>query len=59
MTESEITVEKLERIKQLWLELGRTKTSAPDYETIMNKIRLRSAEYQSLVDRPTNAKKTE
>ena len=45
-------VEKLEGIQDLWRALGRTKKNSPDYETLMNKNRVLSAEYQVMVDTP-------
>jgi hypothetical protein len=50
MSESSIAVDKLQRIQQLWKELGRTKSDDPDYNTLLKKIRTLSAEYQTLVD---------
>jgi hypothetical protein len=50
MSETTIAVKKLKRIQQLWTELGRTKSDAPEYETLLKKIRVLSAEYQALVD---------
>jgi hypothetical protein len=41
---------KLERIQQLWAELGQTKVNSPEYGDIMKKLRALSAEYQALVD---------
>ena len=37
----------------MWRALGRTKKNGPDYETLMNKNRVLSAEYQVMVDTPT------
>jgi hypothetical protein len=37
-------------IQELWHELGRTKSSAPEYETLLEKIRVLSAEYQVIVE---------
>lgn len=50
MNETNVAVEKLQRIQELWHELGRTKSNAPGYETLLEKIRVLSAEYQELVD---------
>jgi hypothetical protein len=50
MNETSLAIEKLQHIQELWRELGRTKSSAPGYETLMKKIRILSAEYQELVD---------
>jgi len=38
MSEATAAVEKLQRIQQLWMELGRTKLDAPEYRTPMEKI---------------------
>jgi hypothetical protein len=43
-------VDKLKCIQQLWRELGRMESKAPEYETLMEKIRTLSAEYQALLD---------
>jgi hypothetical protein len=50
MSETKVAIEKLQRIQELWRELGRTESSAPGYEALMKKIRVLSAEYQELVD---------
>jgi hypothetical protein len=50
MNETDIAVEKLRRIQRLWEELGRTKLNTPEYKTLMERIRVLSAEYQLLVD---------
>jgi hypothetical protein len=50
VSEGNPALDKLRRIQQLWAELGRTKPDAPEYETIMEEIRILSTEYQALVD---------
>ena len=50
MNETKVAVEKLQRIQELWRELGRTKSKAARYETLLKKIRVLSDEYQELVD---------
>jgi hypothetical protein len=50
MSEVNLAVKKLQRIQQLWLELGRTRLDTPEYQTLMKEIRVLSAEYQTLVD---------
>jgi hypothetical protein len=50
MNEMNAAVDKLKSIQQLWRELGRTESEAPEYETLMKKIRTLSAEYQALLD---------
>jgi hypothetical protein len=50
-------IDKLERIKQLWIELGRQKSNSPEYGAIMKKIRVLSAEYQALANAPAEPKK--
>ena len=59
MNETKDAVEILKRIQELWHELGRTKSNAPGYEALWNKIRVLSDEYQELVDaakKPTGSK---
>jgi hypothetical protein len=59
MNETKVAVEKVQRIQELWRELGRTESSAPGYEALLKKIRVLSAEYQELVDaarKPTGPK---
>jgi hypothetical protein len=56
MNETNATIEKLKHIQQLWIELGRTKLNTAGHETLMAKIRLRSAEYQALIDAQKNPK---
>jgi hypothetical protein len=50
MDEAKLAIDKLQRIQKLWTELGRTKSDAPEYGTIMKEIRALSAEYQTLVE---------
>ena len=50
MDETKLAIDKLQRIQQLWTQLGRTKSDAPEYGTIMKEIRALSAEYQNLID---------
>jgi hypothetical protein len=52
MTDANLAVDKLQRIQQLWKELGRTSLGTAEYETLMEKIRVLSAEYQALVAAP-------
>jgi hypothetical protein len=59
MNETNVAIEKLSRIQELWRELGRTESNAPGYEPLLKKIRVLSAEYQELVDaarKPTGSK---
>jgi hypothetical protein len=55
--ETNAAVEKLRRIQQLWQELGRTKTSSPEYEVLLKKIRTLSAEYEALLPDPKKLEK--
>jgi hypothetical protein len=50
MNDTNPAIDKLQRIQKLWAELGRTRMRTPEHETIMEKIRVLSAEYQLLVD---------
>jgi hypothetical protein len=52
MNDTKPAIDKLQRIQKLWAELGITKLNSPEYQTIMNDIRVLSAEYQVLVDAP-------
>lgn len=54
--ETSAAVEKLRRIQQLWQELGRTKSSNPEYEILVKKIRALSGEYEALLPAPKNPK---
>jgi hypothetical protein len=54
--ETSAAVEKLRRIQQLWQELGRTKSSSPEYEILVKKIRALSGEYEALLPTPKNPK---
>ena len=47
-----IAVDKLERLYELWKELERTKLNTTEYEALMEKIRLLSAEYRKLIEKP-------
>ena len=40
----------LQRIRQLWNELERTKPETAEYKALMEKIRVLSAEYRALID---------
>jgi hypothetical protein len=37
INESTVAIEKLQRIQDLWRELGRTKANAPAYVTLLNR----------------------
>ena len=50
MENTNTAIDKLQRVQQLWAELDRTKMNTPEYQTIIEKIRVLSAEYQVLVD---------
>jgi hypothetical protein len=50
MNDTNVAIDKLQRLQELWPELGRTESNAPGYETLLKKIRVLSAEYQELVD---------
>jgi len=50
--------EKLERIHQLWKKLERTKPDSGESEALMEKIRILSAEYQALTERPKRPAKS-
>jgi hypothetical protein len=50
MNDANPAIDKLQRIQQLWAELGRTKLNGSEYRDIMKNIRALSAEYQALVD---------
>jgi hypothetical protein len=58
MTKSETAIEKLQRIQELWVELGRAEMHTPQYKTLMTKIRLLSYEYHELVEASKNPKKS-
>jgi hypothetical protein len=55
--ETNAAIGKLERIQRLWRDLGRTKTSAPEYEILLKKIRTLSAEYELLPGGPRSSNK--
>jgi len=48
--ETNAAIDKLQRIEQSWKELAHTRLNTPEYQTLMNKIRVMTAEYQALVD---------
>jgi hypothetical protein len=50
LSESKVAIAKLEAIQKLWAELGRVGLKTPEYETLLKKIRVLSAEYQSLIE---------
>jgi hypothetical protein len=50
MSEINVAVHKLQLIQQAWSELGHTNRNAPEYQTLMNRIRVLSAEYKALID---------
>ncbi|HXN28984.1 MAG TPA: hypothetical protein VN902_17780 [Candidatus Acidoferrales bacterium] len=58
MNDANEAVDKLKRIQQLWVELGRTHLNSPEYDDIMKKIRAMSADYQSLIDAPPKGEKS-
>jgi len=52
-------VAKLGRIQQLWLELGRAALYSPEYEKLIEEIRVASCEYEALVNPPKKPEKSE
>ena len=48
---------KLERIRQLWIEQEKIKPETPEHEALQNQIRALSAEYQAVVDAARGPKK--
>jgi hypothetical protein len=48
----------LERIRQLWIEQEKVKPNTREHEALIEKIRILSAEYQSLIDAPKNPRKS-
>ena len=44
----------LKHIRRLWKELERRNPKTPEYDALMDKIRVLSAEYQGLIDAPKN-----
>jgi hypothetical protein len=59
MNDTSVAIAKLQRIQELWRELGRTKSNSPAFETLMKEIRVLSTEYQKIVDaakKPTDSK---
>jgi hypothetical protein len=50
MDDQKIAREKLQRIRQMWLELERLEENSPEYEILTEKIRALSAEYKTLTD---------
>lgn len=58
MTDANRAIAKLQRIQQLWVELGRTKVKSHEYQNIMIKLRALSAEYQAFVAAPQMGKKS-
>jgi hypothetical protein len=59
MNDAKAAVDKRQYIQELWRELGRTKSSAPEYKKLVEKIRVLSAEYQALVDAAQKPKKAQ
>jgi hypothetical protein len=47
MDDAKAARDKLQRIRQLWLELERTEENSPEYEVRVQKIHALSAEYIS------------
>ena len=48
--------EELNRIQQLWTELGRMKPNTSEADALMEKIRALSAEYHALINAPQKPK---
>ncbi len=49
MDDQKIGREKLQHIRQLWLELERLEENTPEYEILTEKIGALSAEYKTLI----------
>jgi hypothetical protein len=58
MTRTNPASARLQRIQQLWVELGRTKLNSPEYQDIMKDIRSLSGEYQLLAAVPQKGEKS-
>jgi hypothetical protein len=57
MNDTNAAIDKLQRIQQLWKEMGQTKSDTPEYQALLKKIRVLSAEYQAIVDTPVKPQK--
>jgi hypothetical protein len=57
-SETNAAIEKLKRIQQMWQDLGPTKSSTPEYEILLKKLRTLSAEYEALLPAPKNSSET-
>jgi hypothetical protein len=51
-------IEKLQIIKELFSELRKTKPDTLEYLALLKRIRLQSAEYQTLVDKKNNSRRS-
>jgi hypothetical protein len=59
VSESNRAIEKLEAIQKLWAELGRVKLRSPEYDALLKRINVLSAEYQSLVNASNDREQSE
>jgi hypothetical protein len=51
MNDAKVALDKLQRIQQLWIELGRASLNSPEYRRILQRIRALSDEYQAIVNK--------
>jgi hypothetical protein len=55
-TTMESASDKLQRLQQLWQQLGRTRRNAPDHDELMRNIHTLTAEYKALSEAPKKLK---
>jgi hypothetical protein len=52
MEQKKEIADKLHRIRQLWIEQKRLEEGSPEHDALLEKIRVLSAEYQALSEKP-------
>jgi hypothetical protein len=50
-------VDKLQLIQESWIELGRTRMNTAEYQALITRIQVLSAEFQKLVNAPQKPEK--
>jgi hypothetical protein len=50
MNDTNLAIDKLQRVQKLWAEMGRTRLNSPECQDILKNIRSLSAADPSLVD---------
>jgi hypothetical protein len=58
MKEKDPAIPRLRRIREMWKELQKTEENSPEYERLVEQIRVLATEYKALVNAPKKPEKS-